>query len=91
MPVEIEGTLYYTAVEIQEELGVSRQTFWRWRQEGKIPPGYRHRHRRLLFTAVERKSVHDFANHLEPADTRGSRQLRLFNGPKREEKRPEPA
>ena len=68
--------------EICEELRASRQTFWRWRQEGKIPAGYRHRHRRLLFTSAERQSIHEFANHLEPADAPGSSQLRLFNGPK---------
>ena len=80
MPVQIEGITYFSAAEIQEELGISRQTIWRWRQDGKVPAGYRSRNRMLLFTAAERQSIHDFANHLEPVDAVRSSQLRLFSG-----------
>ena len=86
MPVQIEGITYFSATEIQQELGISRQTIWRWRQDGKIPAGYRLRNRQILFTATERLSIHEFANHLEPADAVGSSQLRLFNGLKLEAK-----
>jgi hypothetical protein len=86
MPVQIEGVTYFSAAEIHQELEISRQTIWRWRQEGKIPAGRRYRNRQILFTAAERQSIHEFANHLEPADAVGSRQLGLFNGAKLEAK-----
>lgn len=86
MPVQIEGIAYFSAAEIQEELGISRQTIWRWRQDGKIPAGYRFRNGQILFTADERQSIREFANHLEPADGINSKQLGLFNGIKLEAK-----
>ena len=41
MPVEIQGAQYFTNSEVSEELGVSRQTLWRWREKGRIPTGLR--------------------------------------------------
>jgi hypothetical protein len=86
MPVQIEGASYFTLAEIQAELGVSRQSIWRWRLEKKIPAGHRLRNRQILFTSAERQRIQEFANHLEPADAVGSSQLRLFNGLKLETK-----
>jgi transposase-like protein len=34
MPVKVEGQEYYTNSEVSDELGVSRQTLWRWREKG---------------------------------------------------------
>jgi len=79
MPVEISGVQYFLAAEVAATARVSRTTFWRWRQQGKIPQGNRLRGRQLLYTEDELQGVLDYANHVEPAlQTEG--QLRLFNG-----------
>ena len=64
--LEIEGVRYVPASSVAHTLSVTRQTLWRWRQEGKIPPGHRFRDRRVLFTEKEVKSICDFANRIEP-------------------------
>ncbi len=66
MPVEIQGEHYLTNTEVSEELGVSRQTLWRWREKGRIPSGLRFRTRQVLFTLSEVEAIRVFANHLEP-------------------------
>ena len=70
MPVEIAELLYFTADEVAMRADVSRQTLWRWRQEGNVPGGHRYRGRRLLFTEEEVQLVLDFAHRLEPAEIR---------------------
>lgn len=79
MPVIIEGITYFSLDEVGREVDVTRQTLWRWRQAGSIPPGHRYRRRRLIFTTEEREAIREFANRVEPAGER-ARQLRLFNG-----------
>lgn len=81
MPLQIDGITYLNASETLEEAGVSRQTLWRWRQEGKIPSGHRYRDHEVLFTREEVEEIKAFANRLEPigADLDSS-QLRLFGG-----------
>lgn len=37
MAEKIEGIDYVSSTEMTAELGISRQTLWRWRTEGKIP------------------------------------------------------
>lgn len=37
MPVQVGGLTYFTNNEVSEELSVSRQTLWRWREKGRIP------------------------------------------------------
>ena len=71
MPINIEGTSYYSANELAREVGVSRQTLYRWRQEGKIPPGCRFRDGRVLFSEVELNAALEFANRLEPLGVGG--------------------
>lgn len=78
--IRVNGVEYFSAADVLKELGVSRQTFWRWRQQGKIPAGYRFRDGKILFTAEELKAIRQFANLVEPIDIRGVRQLNLFNG-----------
>jgi excisionase family DNA binding protein len=79
MAMEIEGVTYYTAADICRELGVSRQTLWRWRSDGKIPAGRRFRDRQVLFTEDEVQLVREHANRLEPLDASAtSEQLKLF-------------
>lgn len=80
MPVRIDGEEYFTNSEVSEELGVSRQTLWRWREKGRIPTGLRYRTRQVLFKKAEVEVIRQFANHLEPIElgSGGAKQLGLF-------------
>lgn len=68
MPIQIEGITYFGAADIQEKVGVVRQTLWRWRRAHKIPAGRRYRDRQIVFTAAEVDAIREYANRLEPAD-----------------------
>jgi len=78
MPIEIQGAPYYTVTELTERLDVSRQTLWRWRQEGKIPLGHKFRNRHVVFTPAEVDRIEAFANRIEPIDGSAEPQLSLF-------------
>lgn len=78
MPVEVDGVTYYSASVVAHAAGISRQSLWRWRTDGKVPPGRRYRDRQILFTARELEQVKEYANRLEPAEP-GSSQIRLFD------------
>jgi predicted DNA-binding protein (UPF0251 family) len=80
MPVTIEGEEYYTNSEVSDELKVSRQTLWRWREKGSIPAGLRYRTRQVLFKTDEVEVIRQFANRLVPIELGGGsvRQLGLF-------------
>jgi predicted site-specific integrase-resolvase len=77
MPVLINGTEYLSAAEMMRELGISRQTLYRWRQEGKVPSGHRFRDGKILFTREQADEIRDFALHVERADVARD-QMRLF-------------
>jgi predicted DNA-binding transcriptional regulator AlpA len=79
MPVEIHGIKYFGVSEVLKSLNVTRQTLWRWRQEGKIPPGHRYRARQVVFSPAEVKAIQEFANRIEPIENPNANQLRLFN------------
>lgn len=64
--LEINGVQYVSSTEVVEELGVSRQTLWRWRREGKIPAGHRYRDGQVLFTGPEVEAIRTHANRIEP-------------------------
>ena len=66
MPIQIDNVTYYSATEVIGTLNVSRQTLWRWRNEGKVPAGHRYRDRDVLFTSVEAEVIRRFANRIEP-------------------------
>ena len=66
MCIEIEGIEYYSTVEVLEATGVSRQTLWRWRQEGRVPGGNRFRNGQVLFTEREYQEILAYANRVEP-------------------------
>lgn len=76
MAIEIQGTRYFTGTDIQQELGIARQTLWRWRKDRKIPQGLRYRDRQILFTEEEMEVIREYANRLEPA-VADSGQLKL--------------
>lgn len=78
MSREIAGALYVAAAEVAREIGVSRQTLWRWRREGKIPNGHRFRDRQVVFTEQEVMEIRDYANKVEPIADVLERQLPLF-------------
>jgi transposase-like protein len=66
MPKELESSEYWSAAELIRELGVSRQTLWRWRRLRKIPVGRRFRDGQILFTPAEADSIRHYANKVEP-------------------------
>ncbi len=80
MPVLIENIRYFYAIEIYEELRVSRTTFWRWRADGDIPNGRRYRGKRVVFNEEELDVIRQFANRLESGQPPIRNQLKLFNG-----------
>lgn len=69
MAIEISGVPYFNAADIQRDLGVARQTLWRWRKAGKIPQGRRYRDRQVVFTEQEVQAIREYSDRLEPADT----------------------
>lgn len=80
MPIPIDGAVCFTVNEVADGLGISRQTFWRWRREGKVPIGRKYRDRLRIFTQAEIEQIREYANRVEPADPASRDQLKLFNG-----------
>ncbi len=78
MPVEINNKQYLNLSEVLESAGVTRQTLWRWRQEGKVPVGRRYRGKQVLFTFDEVSVIREYANRIEPIDDAPEEQLKLF-------------
>lgn len=78
MPLDIEGTKCYPASEAAAEVGVSRQTLWRWRRQGKIPLGHRFRDGQVVFTEPEFEAVKQHAYRIEPLSEDVKNQLNLF-------------
>jgi hypothetical protein len=66
MPLVVEGVSYFTAADVVRDARVTRQTLWRWRQEGKVPAGRRFRDKQVLFTADEAEKIREYANRMEP-------------------------
>ena len=60
---------YFTAEEVAKQVGVSRQTLWRWRRCGQIPQGQRYRGRRLVFSEEELRAILEFGHRIEPASS----------------------
>lgn len=84
MPQEIEGISYLHTTELAEEIGVSRQTIWRWRREGKIPAGNHFRSRQVLFSPSEVEAAREFAFGVQPIlEEEDEEQFSLFGGGER--------
>jgi hypothetical protein len=67
--LDIGGTRYVPASTLAVQLGVSRQTIWRWRKVGKIPQGHLYRSKQLVFTVAEAVDVYAYGTRVEPAET----------------------
>lgn len=76
--LKINGIEYFAASGIVKELGVSRQTFWRWRQRQQIPVGHRFRDGRIVFTSQETEAIKSYANSIESISQTHHKQGRLF-------------
>ncbi len=79
MPVDINGVSFLTVTEVLQRIAVARQTLWRWRQNGRIPPGHRFRGRQVIFSPEEVAAIEAYANRIEPIDDRRSGQMSLFD------------
>lgn len=77
MPVSIRDQRYFSVNEVLADTGISRQTLWRWRQDGKVPAGHRFRDRQILFDEEQFEAIRSFATHVESLDAE-ARQLTLF-------------
>jgi predicted site-specific integrase-resolvase len=71
--VVIGKSRYVPAAALMEACGISRQTLWRWRQDGLVPAGAIHRNR-VVFTEAEARKVRDFADRLVPLPTMSSKE-----------------
>jgi predicted DNA-binding transcriptional regulator AlpA len=78
MSVKINDINYLTASEIIDALGISRQTFWRWRNAKKIPLGYRYRDGRIVFAEGEFELIKQYAHRLEALGQPRPQQMALF-------------
>jgi predicted DNA-binding transcriptional regulator AlpA len=80
MPLHINGSLYFKSTEVLDELDISRQTLWRWRQDPDFPQGAKLRGR-LVFSQDELEAIKDYAFRLEPVEPEvDPSQLALFEG-----------
>ena len=82
MPININKMKYFTASDVLDKLNVSRQTLWRWRQEGSIPRGHRFRNRYVVFTPQEVLEIEAHANRIDPIEPEDLLQPDLFQIPK---------
>lgn len=78
-PLKIAGVAYFSAADIHRELGISRQTLWRWRKARKIPQGRRYRDRQVVFTKQELELIREYANRLEPAGPSEANQPKAYD------------
>jgi excisionase family DNA binding protein len=67
---QIDGGIYFMSGEVAKSVGVTRQTLWRWRSEGRIPAGRRYRGRHVMFTEAEVETIGRFAHRLEPVPSK---------------------
>ena len=65
MPTEIDGQLYYRTAEVCRDLGITRNTLFRWLQKGVID-GVEYRDWRgwRLFTAAQVEAIKAKTNHI---------------------------
>lgn len=79
MPVSLNNIQYFSVNETADRIGVTRQTIWRWRQDGNVPRGRKYRNREVLFTEEEVALIEEYAHRLEPIEAMSHDQFGLFN------------
>jgi predicted DNA-binding transcriptional regulator AlpA len=77
MPFSIRDQVYFSVNEVLADTGISRQTLWRWRQDGKVPAGHRFRDRQILFDQEQFEAIRSYSTHVERLDAE-AQQLTLF-------------
>jgi cysteine desulfurase len=65
MPIRIDGSTFYSCTDVASACGVSRQTIWRWRQDGLIPIGRSRPGRSVVFSATELEYIRAHAGQVE--------------------------
>ena len=75
IPTFINNIKYLTRSEVIEELGVTRQSLWRWRKAGLVPPGNCYRGRQVIFNEEDRTLIESCGLRVSPIQGEESRQL----------------
>ena len=80
MPFEQDRILYYSKAEASVLIGVSRQTLYRWIEDGRVqaPLYARTRDGRSFYSESEVESLRAFANGVERIKDIAANQLHLF-------------
>ncbi len=68
MTLSINGKNYILAVDLVEELAITKQTLWNWSKKGIVPTGRIHR-KSKIYTMKEAKKITEYANRIVPART----------------------
>jgi len=69
VPLEVNERRYWTATEVISEVGITRQTLWRWRQDGHVPKGTRYREKTVVFTHDELEAIRSYSNRMAPIES----------------------
>jgi cysteine desulfurase len=79
MPTQIDGSIFYSGKEVAAACGVSRQTIWRWRQDGLIPEGRPRRGGTVVFTEAELEYIRARISQGIPSETGAPAEIYLDN------------
>jgi predicted site-specific integrase-resolvase len=78
MAIEIKGLTCSSLSDVAEMIDFIRQTLWRWRQDGKVPPERKYRGRQVIYTTAEPNAIEQFANRIDPVEPSDKVQRDLF-------------
>ena len=79
MPVRVDNEIYFSAAEVAQVCGVSRQTVWRWRQAKLIPTGRTSHRRTVVFSDTEVELIRSRASRLADRRSPVSTEIYLDN------------
>lgn len=80
MPKYINNIRYITPKEVTDQLGISRQTLWRWRKASLIPQGSKFRGTQVVFSDEDYEKIRSYALRVSPIEQVDSIQLNLNLG-----------
>lgn len=69
--VRVGGRDYVGVADAARIAGVARQTLWRWRRAGKVPPGLVYRDKQVLYTVADVAAIKQYAQRIIPAGVSG--------------------